>query len=207
MVIAYGTAGMGKDVDFDAGQAIQVYATHLASAGFLVLIPNYFERTNTPAGSQTVFPVISQHRDAWVETLGDCMTYAASRSDVEKANIGLLGFSLGGHLALRLAMLSSGVPAAAVVEFYAPITMAPLDGLGGNLARLPPTQIHHGTADTLVPIEQSRALAEALEKAGKAAGNDYEKYEYDGEPHGFRGTAAIDLSKKRTSGFFQKHRT
>jgi acetyl esterase/lipase len=48
-------------------------------------------------------------------------------------------------------------------------------------ARTPPMFITHGTADTIVPVERSRALARHLEKAGL----DYWYVEIAGAPHSF----------------------
>ncbi len=205
VVVAYGTEGMGMVRNVDAGRAIRTYANHLASTEFVVLIPHYFERTNTPPGFQTALPVFQQHRDTWLETLGDCLTYALSRSDVDPAKIGLLGFSMGGHLALRRAKLGTGVRVNAVVEFAAPITMAPFGDLRDNLANLPPLQIHHGTADEIVPPEQSDVLEGLLAGVGKVKGSHYERHDYDGEGHIFQGTPAVDLSKQRTAKFFRIH--
>jgi len=53
--------------------------------------------------------------------------------------------------------------------------------------RLPPVQIHHGSADDIVPAAQSQRLSDAL----VASGNDGEFFEYEGSGHsplGFAGS-------------------
>jgi carboxymethylenebutenolidase len=195
IVIVYGSEGMNKPVS----GAIRTFAGELATQGYVALIPDYFARTGTRAGNKTALEAFPQHRDTWVQTIGDALTYAAGRADVEKDRIGLLGFSLGGHLALRAAKRDTGVKVDAVVEFFAPISQ--LGGLGGHLDRLPPTQIHHGLDDTLVLPEQSRELAALLKKEGTSR----EIYFYPGEGHGFRGAAAVGQSTRRTVAFFNGH--
>ena len=209
VVVAYGTEGMGKGItpDHDVGAAIRGYAEHLASAGFVALIPHFFERTGTPEGFQTVMPVYALHHDEWLDTLGDCLKFAVSRPEVDKKiKPGLLGFSLGGHLALRRAKIKTGVAVGAVVEFYAPISKSPFNGLGDHLGDLPPIQIHHGgKSDHIVESTQSDELERLLVAAGKVKGVGYERHDYLDEGHGFRGVAAIKASKQRTADFFKKH--
>ena len=205
IVVAYGTEGLGVIRGFDAGAAIRDFARYLADTGFVVLVPHYFERTQTPPGLQTVLPVYARHRDEWLDTLGDCLNYAANRmTDVDKTRIGLLGFSLGGHLALRRAKDGTGTAVGAVVEFFAPIFSLP-GGLGDNIGDLPPVQIHHGDSDHVVAQTESAKLEVLLNTAGKVKGVDYEYHTYTGEGHGFRGATAVELSRRLTADFFKKH--
>jgi carboxymethylenebutenolidase len=207
IVVAYGTEGLGVILDHDAGAAIRDFARHLATEGFVALIPHFFERTSTPEGFQTVIPAYdAPHRDEWLDTLGDCLKFAVSRTtEVDKNRLGLLGFSLGGHLALRRAKIGTSRAIRAVVEFFAPISSPPFSGLGDHLGDLPPVQIHHGASDQIVPNTQSDELERLLVAAGKVKGVDYERHNYPGEGHGFRGAAAIKASKRSTADFFKKH--
>ncbi len=210
VVVAYGTEGMGKGITpgHDVGAAIRGYAEHLASAGFVALIPHFFERTKTAEGFQTVMPAYdAPHRDKWLDTLGDCLKFAISRPEVDKKiKPGLLGFSLGGHLALRQAKIKTSVAVGAVVEFYAPISQSPFNGLGDHLADLPPVLIHHGGKfDQIVESVQSDELEVLLGNAGKVKGVDYKRQDYPSEGHGFIGDDAIKKSKQLTADFFKKH--
>jgi dienelactone hydrolase len=200
VVIAYGTEGMNEPF----GSAIQSFARDLAASGYVALIPHYFNRTDTPAG-HAAYELFAASRDLWVETLGDAVSYAAARSDVDRKRIGLLGFSMGGHLALRRAKLSASVNAKAVVDFFAPISMGVFSGIGDGIANLPPVQIHHGNDDGAVPPAESHELIALLEAAGKRENIDYEKYFYPGEGHGFQGASAVSSSIQRTADFFSRH--
>ncbi len=142
--------------------------------------------------------VLRTSQDVWVETLGDAAKYADGRSDVEGGKLGVVGFSLGGNLALRLAKLPTASPRArAVVDFFAPISQAYGIGTDGN-DRLPFVQIHHGTADDLVRPAESVELMRLLDDAHKTKDVDYFYFEYPSEGHGFKGPQAIDDSTKRT---------
>ena len=77
---------------------------------------------------------------------------------------------MGGHLGLRLAKSPGRVKIQAIVEFFAPINkMGPINigGLGNDINRLPPVQIHHGEDDEIVPPEESKNLEQILTDAGK----------------------------------------
>jgi len=80
--------------------------------------------------------------------------------------------------------------------------MAPFGGIGSDIDKLPPLQIHHGEDDgPPVPPSESRALEGLLVAAGKLKGRDYEIFFYQGQGHGFTGKAAA-TSEKRTVEFF-----
>jgi len=203
VVVVYGTRGMNAPF----GDSIRGFAKKLAASGFTAFIPDYFKCTGTPASSGSegdllVMTAVQSSRDQWVETIRDGLAYAAARADVRADRLGLLGFSLGGHVTLRAAKQASGNAVKAAVSFFAPIAMAPFGGIGGDIDKLPPLQIHHGENDgpPVAPAE-SRALEGLLVAAGKQKGRDYEIFFYPAQGHGFTGQAAV-TSEKRTVDFF-----
>ena len=99
IIIAYGTAGLNAPW----GDGIRSFARDLAEKGYVALIPDYFERTNTIAGLIAPLEAFPASRDLWLETLGDALSYATGRSDIDSSRMGLVGFSMGAHLALRTA--------------------------------------------------------------------------------------------------------
>jgi dienelactone hydrolase len=202
VVVVYGTRGMNAPF----GDSIRGFAKKLAASGCTALIPDYFKGTNTPAsaggaGDAVVMAAVQPSRDKWVATIGECLAYAAARPDVRADRLGLLGFSLGGHVTLRAAKQRGANAARAAVSFFAPVAM--LGGIGGDDDKLPPLQIHHGESDALpgVPPEESKELEKLLVAAGKVKGRDYEIHFYPGQGHGFTGTAALE-SEKRAVDFF-----
>ena len=205
VVIAYGTRGLSAPF----GDAIRDFAKALAARGFVVAIPHYFNRTDTasdsPAGDAMVIGSFLVNRDAWIDTVRDCVAHVADLDDVKDDQIGLLGFSMGGHIGLRLAKQARTPIVRAIVEFFAPITQPPFQGIGGDVDKLPPVQIHHGDDDRIVSPDQSIELESQLVTAGKAKDSDYELYFYPGEGHGFTSPTAVSDSTSRTVAFLKKH--
>lgn len=197
ITVAYGSDGLTDNLSGPWATMIRGYAEALAKRGFVVLIPDYFAVTNTQPGPQ-VFDLIAKNRDLWQEAVSDAIGHGKTLPGVDKTRVGLLGFSLGGHLCLRVR-----TKAKALVEFFAPV----LDGIGppGKLAH---TQIHHGEADNLPGTGFENAVS--IEKTLKAEGASPELYGYPGAGHGFVGsdpknTEARELSMKRTIAFFDSH--
>jgi dienelactone hydrolase len=96
VVIAYGTDGISEPW----GTQIRAYSAALAGRGFVVVIPDYFACTGTSAGA-AAFERISLYRDIWQRAIADAVNYAKADLGVDATRIGLLGFSLGGHLCVR----------------------------------------------------------------------------------------------------------
>ncbi len=68
-------------------------------------------------------------------------------------------------------------------------------------ARSAPTLIVHGTADDIVPIDQSRRLLRALREAGVEA----RLVELEGEGHGFESPANVRIWLAEMMAFFRLH--
>jgi dienelactone hydrolase len=189
---------------------LRQYARDLAAKSFTAMIPDYFLRTGTAAGSidyrKGGTEIVAMNRDSWVSGLSDALTHAKTLPGIDPKRVGLLGFSLGGHLGLRL---RSNVKV--LVEFFAPL----LDGIGrGASGSSLPVQIHHGSIDTTTRMGDTvvtfNANAIPIERELKKEGASPELHEYVGAGHGFVGTGAADTrastqSKARTLAFFQSH--
>ena len=63
-----------------------------------------------------------------------------------------------------------------------------------------PIQLHHGTADSSVPVELSIHLKDALEKEGKIV----ELHKYDGADHNFSGNS-FGTAIQSSVDFFKKY--
>ena len=195
IIVAHGSDGMNEPW---AGM-IHEYATELAGKGFTVLIPHYLEKTVTTPGPQ-VFSEMRKNLPSWEEAVNDTIAHTKTMPGISPSQVGLLGFSLGGHLCLRLR-----ASAQAVVEFFAP-ELVELGGIGSAGGKTPRVQIHHGLADLLVPFSDTEDIVVALKREGTAA----EVFSYEGAGHGFAGTdpnnsTARSSSKARTLDFFQKY--
>ncbi len=197
IIIAYGSDGMTDNLTGPWGTMIKGFGKDLVDRGFVVSIPDYFQRTVTLPGT-AAFQQIRLHRDLWLTTMADAVSHATSLPDVDASRVGLIGFSLGGHLCLRLR-----ATAKALVEFFAP----ELDGLGPSKSISLHAQIHHGKADNLVPFEPN---ATNIDRELRSNGASVELFSYTGAGHGFTGSdasnaSAFAQSKARTISFFEKH--
>ena len=210
VVIAYGSDGMINNAHGQWATMLREYATDLAAKGFTAIIPDYFLTTATAAGSidyqRDGAQIVLLNRNTWVSGLNDAITHATTLPGIDPKRIGLLGFSLGGHLGLRVRSSLK-----VIVEFFAPV----LDGIGaGSPGSQLQVQIHHGrtnaatrTGDSLVPFE---ANAIPIVQELKREGVSPDVHEYLGAAHGFVGTDAANKnaatqSKARTIAFFESH--
>jgi dienelactone hydrolase len=197
IIIAYGSEGMTNDLSGPWATMIREFAVKLASDGFTVLIPDYLGATNTRPGAG-VSSLIHTHGGRWQQTIADAMAYARSQPGIGPERVGLLGFSLGGHLCLRLRATTK-----ALVEFYAPAYG--LSPLSTKLALH--VQIHHGKDDHLLPFGQNAAIIDSmLLREGVVT----DLRAYPGAKHGFIGsdkhnTKARAESLERSLAFFDEH--
>jgi dienelactone hydrolase len=195
VMIAYGSDGMTNDLTGPWATMIRGYAESLAKSGLAAMIPNYLGVTGTHPGPG-VLASIAKHRNQWQEAVSDAIDYAKSLATVDATRVGLLGFSLGAHLCLRLRAKAN-----VLVEYFAPV----LDGIGpaGTLTH---AQIHHGEADQFpgTGFSNAQTIKEELEREGTST----ELLGYPGAGHGFVGddqanADARRLSKQRTLSFFK----
>lgn len=160
IVIAYGSDGMIDNAHGKWAKMMREYAADLAAKGFTAVIPDYFQATGTAAGSIDYSPsgngglVVMMNRDHWAAALNDAIAHAKTLPGIDPKRAGFLGFSLGGHLGLRVRGSLK-----VLVEFFSPF----LDGIGpGASGSHLPVQIHHGRmdpstrkGDTLVKFEDN----------------------------------------------------
>ena len=198
IIIAYGSDGLLDTASGPWKTMIEGYATDLAAKGFVALIPDYFARTGTKPPINIFSPAgvdaIRNDRDSWQATLADAVALAKGLIGVDRSRIGLLGFSLGGHLCLRLRAIPK-----VLVEYFAP----ELDGIGVSGPLALKVLIHHGEKDDFdspVPIEAEL----------RANGAIVRRTDHKNAGHGFGGAnpgdgAAAAASKVETLDFFEKN--
>jgi carboxymethylenebutenolidase len=179
----YGFGGGHISMSEPAGQ--------LAEQGFAVYVLHYFDRTGQvePEKSALVmnFPV-------WMKTLWDAVSVVEQQPSVDPQRIGLVGFSLGGYLAVCGSAIDPRIKA--VVEFFGGLPKE----MKLFMRRLCPTLILHGKDDTIIPVAEAYYLKEALEKKNVP----YEIQIYPGVGHGFEGETWKD-ARSRTLAFLQKY--
>jgi len=177
----------GSDGLTNAGR-YQFAAQTIANAGYTVLMPHYFKSTGD---DRARYGDIRSKFPTWLRTLEALLT--GLPTGTELGNIGVVGFSLGGALALALASRSSRIRA--VVNFFG---FEP-HGLGKG-RKLPPTLILHGSADRVVPVEN----AASVERLIRSQQGTVESHVYAGEGHGLS-LASWPDAIGRTQAFLQRH--
>ncbi len=170
-------------------------ARAVAAGGCRVLLPRYFERTRgcePEGGSNTVDRTgweVEQY-GLWLEVIAHVIRGAREASQP----VGLLGYSLGGYLALTAAMTGCSISAVAVCYAGVP---SPFAGLA---AKLPPTLVLHGGADTVVPVREAVELTKLLRRHRIP----HELHIYPAAGHGFCGADAVN-AVAGVAAFFRKH--
>jgi carboxymethylenebutenolidase len=184
VIALHGSGGSHESMSEPAGQ--------LAARGFTVFVVHYFDRTGTLTATdkRTIFG----NFPAWGKTVWDAVGHVAEHPRVDAERIGLLGFSLGGYLALSVASVDSRVKA--VVEFFGGLPRE----MKLFMRRLCPVLILHGAEDQTVPVGEAYELEKELQRRGIP----YEMKIYEGTGHGFSGEVWRDASA-RTLSFLEKH--
>lgn len=173
----------------------------VAARGMVAMLPHYFD---VDAGAGAPLPVTAEvdRLARWHATCEDACRFLGRHPRVDAGSLGAIGFSLGGHIALSLGIAPPvGTTLKCVVDFFGPIVVP---ALAGDRSKLPPVQIHHGTADPTVPISDSELLVTELRAVGKTPGVGYEMIRYSGEGHGFSGVALTDARASAVS-YLSRH--
>jgi dienelactone hydrolase len=203
IVLAHGSEGMTDNLTGRWAEMIRDYADELSHRGFLTLTPFYFEKTGSQPEriaadfKRHVFNQIVAGRAAWQAVLADAVAHANTLSSVHPTRVGLLGFSLGGHLCLQLRVMAS-----VLVAFFAPATG--LSDSGRHLTLH--AQLHNGDADGFVTATDVAAIDRMLQ--AELVIPELKTYPKAG--HGFIGndpdnTKARTESKAQTLAFFTAH--
>ena len=179
----YGFGGGHISMSDPAGQ--------LADHGFAVYVLHYFDRTGPVEAEKAAlvmnFPI-------WMKTLWDAVSFVEQQPFVDPQRIGLVGFSLGGYLAVCGSAIDPRIKA--VVEFFGGLPKE----MKLFMRRLCPTLILHGEMDAIIPVAEAYYLKEALEKKNVP----HEIKIYQGVGHGFEGETWND-ARSRALRFLQKY--
>jgi dienelactone hydrolase len=159
VVMLHGCDGWGQL------NAYKFAAEDLVKDGHVVLLIRYYDRTDTPdkfpvaqrnaftrwlkeGAAQGVKGDARDHFDQWIATVSDAVAYARTLTNVDPQRVGLVGFSLGGYLALSAAPRCN---VGAVVEMFGGVPKEKQNELGA----MPPTLIVHGNKDAIVPVDEA----------------------------------------------------
>jgi len=182
---------------------IKDVADRFAREGFVTLAPDFFhgESTMSPDEAAKLFMALNIDR-AGADLRGSA-SYVLSRPEVTGTRVGVVGFCMGGQLALYAGMAYPDRIGAAV-DFYGVHPAVTVDP-----ARVKtPVLGHFGTRDSSVPVDRVEALARAV----TAAGGSFQAHFYEADHAFFNDTrpqvydpGASALAWERTLEFFRKH--
>jgi len=162
-----------------------------ARAGFVALSPDFMGEEMPPSRAERLRAKNSlDFNDATRRIIGGAAFLRSLPWVGPDGNVGIMGFCLGGGLAL-LAVARSEEFAASVIYHQ---SLFPdereLENIHGNV------QCHYGTEDTSTPREEVDAFTQALDRMDKA----YECHWYEGMGHSFAQVAPdADLPEARTA--------
>jgi dienelactone hydrolase len=167
-------------------------AVELPQAGIATLYVDYFDPTPPPDGKGWCEGGRTSGRDLfaiWRRELVEATLHLRSVPRVDGSRVALVGWSLGGGIAVATALAHPGMFRALVgfsTGFF---------GSGAGLAGMPPTLLLSGGPDDAIPLSASRALFEAL----RSAGVDVTLYDYGRGVHtwpGKQGAAGIRVTEQ-----------
>ena len=156
---------------------IKDVARRLALEGYVVLAPDLYKGQVATEPDEARKLVMELDMPAAVAEIGSAIDYLLAQENVSSAQAGVVGFCMGGGLALMTALADAGVgKVGAAVPFYgqplspeqAAQVQAPILGL-------------YGADDGGIPVAAVQAMQDAL----TAAGVDNEFQIYAGAPHAF----------------------
>ena len=186
-------------------EQIKGLARRFAEAGFAALAPDLYSRQGrkVTADPQEASALMSALSSQWMlRDLNQVTRHLRSQAFIDPARVGVVGFSMGGLLALDLAGHHSDLKA--VSAFYAKVP--PVESVSYQLA---PVQIHHAGKDAWVTRKEVDAFRLGLEQNGKSG----EIFIYPEADHGFFNETRPEvyraqdaaLAWSRTVQFLQTH--
>ena len=181
-------------------------ADRLAAEGFVALAPDLYrgESTTEPDEAGKLMMALNLERAA--KDMGGAVSYLLDHDAVTSDSVGVVGFCMGGGLALVLAC-QEGDRVGACVPFYGVIPWANAQPDWSKLTA--PVQGHFAENDGMFGPEAVAKLQTTLDDLGKSA----ELIVYEGVDHAFfndtrpevYNAEAADLAWHRTLGFFRAH--
>jgi dienelactone hydrolase len=196
VIVAYGTEGMNPPFN----SLIEDFCKAMATAGYLTILPFYFQSTGTTAGTSAVVADLNKS-GTWIDTLTASIDWVTGK--ISGSKVALVGFSLGANMVINAALKKQ---VTAVVDYFGPVDqfgilpMPPAMRLTKQRVQsLPPVLIHHGNRDIIVPDTQSQHMKGWLSNNCQFF-NDYD-CGHPGQLEGQWTTAAQKKSVDRTIAF------
>jgi carboxymethylenebutenolidase len=175
-----------------------------AADGFIALAPDLFRGETTDQPDEAQQKMMAMSMEQAEKDMRGAVDYVAAQEGFEGDGVGVVGFCLGGGLAVWAATLNPKVNA--VVSFYYVMPHGKPDFSQIDA----PVLGHFGTADDFVSVDDAKALEQEI----RAGGADVTFEFYEDAGHAFfndtnrLGTHHEGHARKaweRTTGFFRRH--
>lgn len=182
---------------------IKNLADRFAAEGFIALAPDLYHGTMTKSPDEAGKLLMALNIGEAGKDMKGAAQYLLELDEVEPKKVGILGFCMGGQLALYAAtefpdQISAGV------NFYGIHPKVQIDPDKIEV----PVLAHFAKRDKSVPEAAARALVDSIESKGKPI----EAHFYDADHAFFNDTrpevhnrAAADLAWSRTLAFLRRH--
>jgi carboxymethylenebutenolidase len=164
---------------------IKQVADRVAAEGFVALAPDLYKGETTKSPDQAGKMRMALNIGETAKALRGAAEFLMGSDAVQPKKVGVMGFCMGGQLALFAACEHPDLIGPAV-DFYGihPKVELRVERLRGAVLA------HFATRDTSVPPEQAKALVQRLEAAGKRV----EAYFYEAD-HAFMNDARPEVYK------------
>lgn len=182
---------------------IKAVADRFADAGFVVLAPDLYDGKQTKSPDQAAKMFMALRIGEAAKDIRGAARHLIARADVSPKKVGVVGFCMGGQLALYA---GQEYPAeiGAVVDFYGVHPNVPIDPAKVVI----PVMLHFGKRDTSVPQATAKELIEKLSRSSR----DVSAHFYAADHAFFNDTrpevhnrGAADEAWTRTVAFLIRH--
>ena len=182
---------------------IKAVAGRFAGEGYVALAPDLYEGESTTSPDEAGRKMMALNMEKTAQSLVTAIEYVLNHEAVSSEKIGVVGFCMGGQLALLAATVSDRI--GATVDFYGihPNLKPDFSKLSSPVLGL------FGGQDSLVPVEAVEGLVAAI----KHAGSTIETHIYSDAGHAFFNDTRPDAYNAEAAGdawnktltFFQTH--
>jgi carboxymethylenebutenolidase len=182
---------------------IRNVADRLAGEGYVAMAPDLYRGQKTTEPDEAGKLVMQMRLDQAAKDMGGAVDALLAMPETTGNGVGVVGFCVGGGLALYLATLKPEV--AAAVSYYG----FPREGLDWDLSATKGAVLgHYAEQDDFAP----RELADQMERELRDAGVRVTFHHYPGTQHAFfndtrpevHDREAAELSWRRTLDFFRE---
>jgi carboxymethylenebutenolidase len=158
---------------------VKKQATNLAAHGYVALAVDLYQGKVTFDPSEARKLKRGLPRDRAIRNLKAAFDYLARRPDVDPKHIGSLGWSMGGGLALQLAIHEPRLAACVVNYGPLPTDIADIQKIDAQVLGI------FGSLDRGIPPDKVRAFETCMNAVGKSVDIEI----YDGAGHAFENPA------------------